>query len=125
MGNRWYELGVELLDEDQLTQLDIINTDNNEVTRRCAEMFLFWLETHPTATWQNLVDALKAPGVELNDVAVVAETNIHLSASQSSGRCMYIWYHSEVTSHLLETFSSLLTRVPLELVIYQIVSISF
>ena len=87
MGSKWYELGIELLDEDQLTQLEIIKTNNIEVTRRCAEMFLCWLRTHSTATWQNLVDALKAPGVELNDVAATVETHfsIGLSASQSSG----------------------------------------
>ena len=86
VGTKWYQLGIELLDEDQLTQLDIINKDNNEVTRCCSEMFRFWLENHSTATWQNLVDALKALGVELNDVAAMVETNIHLPASQSSGR---------------------------------------
>ena len=87
VGSKWYELGIELLDEDQSTQLKIIKTNNQEVTRRCSEMFLFWLETHSTATWQNLVDALKAPGVELNDVAAMVETHfsIDLPASQGSG----------------------------------------
>ena len=93
VGSKWYELGIELLDEDQLTQLDIIKTNNNEVTRRCAEMFLFWLRTHSTATWQNLADALKAPGVELNDVAATVETHfsIGLPASQSSGTYGYTY----------------------------------
>ena len=83
VGNKWYELGIELLDEDQLIQLDIIKFNNHEVTRRCAEMFLFWLSTHSTATWQDLVDALKAPGIELYDVATMVENG--LSANQSSG----------------------------------------
>ena len=73
VGSKWYELGIELLDEDQLTQLDIIKTNNNEVTRCCAEMFLFWLRSHSTGTWQELIKALKAPGVELNDVAAILE----------------------------------------------------
>ena len=73
VGSKWYELGIELLDEDQLTQLDIIKTNNNEVTRRCAEMFLFWLRSHSTVTWEDLIEALKAPGVELNDVAAMVE----------------------------------------------------
>ena len=87
VGSKWYELGIELLDEDQLTQLDIIKTNNHEVTRCCAEMFLFWLRSHSNATWQNLAEALKAPGVELNDVAATVEThfNTGLSTSQSSG----------------------------------------
>ena len=74
VGRKWYELGIELLDEDQLTQLDIIKTNNDEVTRRCAEMFLYWLRSHSTATWLDLVEALKAPGVELNDVAGMVES---------------------------------------------------
>ena len=69
MGNKWYELGRELLNEDQLTQLDIIKTNNNEVNWCCAEVILFWLRSHSTATWQDLIEALKAPRVELNDVA--------------------------------------------------------
>ena len=95
VGSKWFELGIELLDEDQSTQLDIIKTNNNEVTRRCGEMFLFWLNTHPNATWQNLVDALKAPGVELNDVAAKVEThfNVGLSASQSSGIALATLYN--------------------------------
>ena len=78
MGSKWYELGIELLDEDQLPQLDIIKTNNNEVTRCCAEMFLFWLRSHSTATWQDLVEALKAPGVELNDVATMVEAQFNI-----------------------------------------------
>ena len=34
-------------------------------------------------------------------------------------------YHSKIMSHSLETFSSLLAQVPLELAIYQVESISF
>ena len=73
VGSKWFELGIELLDDDQLAQLDIIKSNNNEVTRCCAEMFLFWLRSHASATWQDLVEALKAPGVELNDMAAMVE----------------------------------------------------
>ena len=93
VGSKWYELGIELLDDDQLAQLDIIKTNNSEVTRCCAEMFLSWLRSHTTATWQDLVEALKAPGVELNDVAAMVEAqfihgllyckNMHLRISFS------------------------------------------
>ena len=97
VGSKWYELGIELLNEDQLTQLDIIKTNNHEVTRCCAEMFLFWLRSHSTATWQNLVEALKAPGVELNDVAATVEThfniNIGLSGSLSSSTYVAAYIH--------------------------------
>ena len=73
IGPKWYELGIELLDDDQLTQLEIIKTNDSEVTRRCAAMLIYWLQSHSTATWQQLIGALKAPGVELNNVATMVE----------------------------------------------------
>ena len=73
VSSKWYELGIALLDEDHLTQLDIIKANNNEVTRCCAEMFMFWLKSHSTVTWQDLIKGLEAPGVELNDVAAMVE----------------------------------------------------
>ena len=73
IGPKWYELGIELLDDDQMRQLDIIETNNNEVTRRCTAMLKYWLESHPTATYQDLAKALKTPGVELHNVATTME----------------------------------------------------
>ena len=66
---KWHELGVELLDDNQIPQLDIIKANNNDVSRCCSEMFSYWLQTHPNANWYELVAALRAPGIELNDVA--------------------------------------------------------
>ena len=38
-------------------------------------MLMYWLESHSNATWNDLVEALQAPGVELNNVAtMVVET---------------------------------------------------
>ena len=58
-----------------MKQLKIIETNNSEVTRRCTDMLIYWLESHSNATWNDLVQALQAPGVELNNVAaMVLET---------------------------------------------------
>ena len=73
IGPKWYELGIALLDDDQLTQLEIIKINDSEVTRRCTVMLIYWLQSHSTATWHDLVEALKAPGVELNNVATMVE----------------------------------------------------
>ena len=54
VGTKWYELGRELLDEDQLPQLDVIKTNHNEVNRCCAEVILFWLRSHSNAIGQDL-----------------------------------------------------------------------
>ena len=67
--SKWFELGMELLDEHQLSKLEAINVDYVENTRRCLAMLEYWLRTHPSATWYQLVVALRAPGIELNQVA--------------------------------------------------------
>jgi len=69
VSSRWYELGIELLDDNQVGRLEVIKADNDEVTRRCSAMLNYWLQTHPKATWHQLVAALRERGVELNKVA--------------------------------------------------------
>ena len=73
IGPKWYELGIELLDDDKVTHLEIIKTNDSEVTRRCTAMFIYWLQSHSNATWYQLVEALKTSGVELNNVATMVE----------------------------------------------------
>ena len=73
IGPKWYELGIELLDEDQSSQLDIIISSHNEATRCCIAMFNYWLQSHTSATWHELINALRSPGVELNSVATIVE----------------------------------------------------
>ena len=73
IGPKWYELGITLLDDDQLMQLKTIKSNNSEANRCCIEMLMYWLESHSNATWNDLVEALKAPGVELNNLATMVE----------------------------------------------------
>ena len=73
IGPKWYELGIALLDNDQVIQLENIETNKSEVSRRCTAMLMYWLKSHSNATWHDLVKALKDPGVELNNVATMVE----------------------------------------------------
>jgi len=73
MSSKWYELGIALLDDNQSRQLNVIKADNNEVTRRCTAMLSYWLDTHPDATWSDLAAGLRAPGVEMIEVAATIE----------------------------------------------------
>jgi len=75
VSSKWYELGIELLDEDQLAELDNITANHNDVTRQCSAMLSYWLRSHPSATWYQLVAALRAPGIEMNNVAATLEGN--------------------------------------------------
>ena len=73
MSSKWYQLGIQLLDECQAPQLEIIRANNDDVTGCCTALFGYWLQTHPSASWYELVTALRAPGVELNEVAASVE----------------------------------------------------
>ena len=70
----WYELGIQLLREDQESHLDVIKTDHSHNTAKsCTEMFWLWLKSHPNATWHQLIESLKSPAVNLHSVAADIE----------------------------------------------------
>ena len=73
--SRWYQLGIQLLDDDQVAQLENIKENNADVTERCTALLRYWLRMHPSASWYELVAAMRAPGVELNKLAVAVEEN--------------------------------------------------
>ena len=84
VSSKWYELGIALLDDDQVGQLKVIKADSDELTRQCSEMLSYWLETHSDVTWNDLVAGLRAPGVEMNELATTIEgqlTGIHNKCS--------------------------------------------
>ena len=57
---KWYDLGVELLNDNQVGQLKVIEKNNSgDVQNGCREMFRYWLQSHPDANWHTLADALK------------------------------------------------------------------
>ena len=68
VATRWYDLGVQLLDDAATGVLDVIKADHpNDVTTCCNEMFKKWLEMQHDASWSQLVMALNKIG--LNAVA--------------------------------------------------------
>jgi len=71
--SRWYQLGIELLNDNQVTQLEVIKKNNDDVMERCTALFIYWLRTHPNSTWHHLVAALREPDVELNELAASVE----------------------------------------------------
>ena len=82
----WQDVGVELLDPDYEPEkmLHVIKTNNaGNVKECCGEMLRLWLDKHPTATWDQLLKALRAPGIELNDLA----SKVQRKLLPSQGRC--------------------------------------
>ena len=75
MAPRWYVLGLNLLNEDQESHLDLIKTNHvSDNMQCCMDMFWYWLETHPEAIWKQLIDSLRSPALELNAIAASIET---------------------------------------------------
>ena len=68
----WYEIGIQLLREDQESHLDVIKAEHgHDKTTSCTEMFSLWLKSHPNASWQELIESLKA--IQLHSVAANVE----------------------------------------------------
>ena len=77
VATKWYELGVELLDEKEECNLNIIESNcGKDVKKSCLEMFRLWLSTNPDASWWQIMEALKSPGVDLSSVAVELEKKL-------------------------------------------------
>ena len=57
----WYDLGVELLpEEDVQHQLGIIKADNSTDNKAsCRRMFELWLEADYAASWDKLIEGLR------------------------------------------------------------------
>jgi len=73
VGSKWHDLGVELLEADDVATLDAIRSERLPDDSACTRMFTFWLNKQPTATWNQLIEALRQPGIELNDLATKIE----------------------------------------------------
>ena len=69
----WYDLGITLLNEDQESHLDVIKSNYTDKKECCKEMFWYWLSTNTSATWKQLLEALRSSGVELPVVAADLE----------------------------------------------------
>ena len=70
IATKWHDVGVELLSQKGEKALRIIKANNaGNVSECCAEMLQLWLDRQPRATWNQLIEALRSPGIQLNDVA--------------------------------------------------------
>ena len=94
MCDRWYELGIELLEEHQVVRLKSIKKDNEDDKTRCREMFSFWIQSRHKATWYDLVQALRVRAVQMNHVAKDLEDRFNgmwnvNSIKEYVNTCMY------------------------------------
>ena len=74
MAPHWYEIGLQLLNDNQEPHLDVIKLNcSNDYIQCCLKMLWYWLETNPKASWQQLTNSLRSPVLQLNTVAASIE----------------------------------------------------
>ena len=82
VGAIWHDLGIELLDPD-VEELDTIEAGSSDLNKCCTKMFQLWLKKQPTASWNQLIEALKQPSINLG--ALASEIEQMLSKPQLKG----------------------------------------
>ena len=81
----WFSVGVELFEGNDIKRLNIIRCNHNgNAEACCVDMLSMWHEKYPNATWDDIIKALKAPGVDLNDTASTIERLLSLEQSEIS-----------------------------------------
>ena len=76
----WRTLGIELLGEDGVTQLDVIKANNSDVTKCSLAMLTLWRQQKIDASWSQLIEALKR--LKLNRVAAEIERGLESPMEQ-------------------------------------------
>ena len=67
---KWHYLGIELLDSSDIGELDTIEAEHpSDLNKGCIKMFELWLKKQPKASWNQLIEALRQPSVELDTLA--------------------------------------------------------
>ena len=70
VANVWYDLGLQLLDPEDVSELSTIKKNNPHNSNEAfTEMFSLWLQKNPSASWNSLISTIKGPGVNKHDVA--------------------------------------------------------
>lgn len=63
---QWYDVGLELFNERDIHTLKMLKANNpNDSEQCCIEMLNNWLERSPSASWEQLIDALKSVHMNL------------------------------------------------------------
>ena len=73
----WKDIGVELLGGESKDALNVIECNNpSDVTKCCSKMFDLWLDRQPSASWRQLIQALKQ--VQLDRLANQFESKLKI-----------------------------------------------
>ena len=105
--NKWRDLGIVLMGQDAVTDLDVIKINHpNDVEECCSRMFIKWRQRTPKASWKQLIEALKEvkltqlaseleelliPSQELEGITIV---NVLVSVLHGLGVCIVCEYYN-------------------------------
>ena len=83
VGWKWYDLGIELLHSNDVGELNTIEAEYpSDLNRCCTKMFQLWLKKQPIASWNQLIEALRQPGIQLEALASKIEQMLLQPKSQ-------------------------------------------
>ena len=89
-------MGIELLGDESLHALDEIQQNYpRDAGTCCTKMFQLWLERQPEASWRQLIQALREPNIEMNELANAIEQKL---ISINEGK-LYVEYAAPVYEH--------------------------
>ena len=92
VADKWRDLGVQLLQPDPEKLLNIIAEDHpHDVVRCCKRVFEKWLEITTDATWNELIRALRSPGIQLIYLAGRLEKMMHTQCKINSCNRLIRW----------------------------------
>ena len=92
VGTKWHDLGVELLDASDVDELNTIEAQyQTDLNRCCTKMFHLWLNKQPNASWKQLIEALRQPGIDLGTLALKIEQGDLLQPISPKGWFIHIF----------------------------------
>ena len=68
---------MELLADEDILALDEVQKNYpRDASTCCTKMFQLWLKRQPEASWRQLIQALKEPSIEMNELANTIEQKL-------------------------------------------------
>ena len=78
ISKNWFDLGVELIN-DSVNELNNLQEDfPKDAGKCCSKMFQLWLKKSNNATWNQLIEALRVPNIEMFELANKIESMLFL-----------------------------------------------
>ena len=98
MCDKWYPLGLQLLDPKDESFLRALRNQSGTCLDKCTEVFQHWLDVTGKPTWSKILKALKKRSVNFPNVADKIENMLYKSKQVSTifNYCMHIFMNNYV-----------------------------